>query len=76
MPNPLSTPATICRPCILRCLAQGAAKPTARPFSVLNRPKPNYEGHVPLAPLERAALAIGSGVMAFMNPRRAGKPLG
>ncbi|KAI1351027.1 Coq4-domain-containing protein [Xylaria sp. FL0043] len=41
-----------------------------RPFSVLNRPPPNYPGHVPLTTLERAALAVGSGVLSFFDPRR------
>ena len=46
--------------------------PSTRPFSVLNRPTPNYEGHVPLNVIERGALAAGSAVMALMNPRRGG----
>ncbi|RKU45501.1 Ubiquinone biosynthesis protein [Coniochaeta pulveracea] len=41
-----------------------------RCFSVLNRPPPNYEGHVPLNRLERAALLVGSGLISFLNPRR------
>ncbi|KAI1366705.1 Coq4-domain-containing protein [Xylaria arbuscula] len=41
-----------------------------RPFSVLNRPPPNYPGHVPLTGIERAALALGSGVLSFLDPRR------
>lgn len=45
-----------------------------RPFSVLNRPPPNYPGHVPLTRLERAGLALGSGVMSFIDPRRGGEP--
>ncbi|KAI0468977.1 Coq4-domain-containing protein [Xylaria cf. heliscus] len=44
--------------------------PQARPFSVLNRPPPNYPGHVPLTGFERAALAVGSGVLSFLDPRR------
>ncbi|PHH76422.1 hypothetical protein CDD82_4001 [Ophiocordyceps australis] len=43
---------------------------TTRPFSVLNRPPPNYPGHVPLTKLERAGLALGSGVMSLFNPYR------
>lgn len=43
-----------------------------RPFSVLNRPAPNYEGHVPLNFFERTALAAGSAVMSLMNPSRGG----
>lgn len=43
-----------------------------RAFSVLHRPQPNYEGHVPLATVERAVLAAGSAIISFINPRRAG----
>ncbi|PWY82249.1 ubiquinone biosynthesis protein coq4, mitochondrial [Aspergillus heteromorphus CBS 117.55] len=43
----------------------------ARPFSVFNRPPPNYPGHVPLNFVERGALAVGSAVGALLNPRRA-----
>ncbi|KAJ9161620.1 hypothetical protein NKR19_g2070 [Coniochaeta hoffmannii] len=42
-----------------------------RLFSVLNRPPPNYPGHVPLTSIERTALALGSGLISFLNPRRA-----
>ena len=45
---------------------------SARPFSVLKRPPPNYEGHIPLNVFERGALAAGSAIMSLMNPRRAG----
>ncbi|EUC47898.1 hypothetical protein COCMIDRAFT_3203 [Bipolaris oryzae ATCC 44560] len=41
-----------------------------RPFSVLNRPPPNYEGHIPLTRLERLGLALGSGIGSFLDPRR------
>ena len=44
-----------------------------RAFSVLHRPPPNYEGHVPLTGWERGSVAIGSAVMSMMNPYRAGK---
>jgi len=44
----------------------------ARAFSVLHRPPPNYEGHVPLTRTERLALALGSGIGSFVDPRRAG----
>ncbi|KAF2265382.1 coenzyme Q biosynthesis protein-like protein Coq4 [Lojkania enalia] len=43
---------------------------SCRCFSVLNRPPPNYEGHVPLTKTERLGLALGSGFMSFINPRR------
>lgn len=45
---------------------------SARAFSVLNRPPPNYEGHVPLNIFEKGALAAGSAVMSLVNPRRGG----
>ena len=41
-----------------------------RAFSVLNRPAPNYPGHVPLTFLERGALAVGSAFGALRNPYR------
>ncbi|KAI2610442.1 Coq4-domain-containing protein [Hypoxylon sp. NC1633] len=41
-----------------------------RPFSVLNRPPPNYPGHVPLTTLERAALAVGSGIVSIVDVYR------
>jgi len=43
---------------------------SSRSFGVLNRPPPNYEGHVPLTRVERAGLAVGSAVMSWLNPRR------
>ena len=43
-----------------------------RLFSVVHRPSPNYEGHVPLTTLERGALAIGSALGSLLNPRRGG----
>ncbi|KAI9708805.1 MAG: Ubiquinone biosynthesis protein [Bogoriella megaspora] len=41
-----------------------------RLFSILNRPAPNYEGHVPLTTIERGVLAVGSAVGSLLNPRR------
>jgi hypothetical protein len=46
-----------------------------RCFSVLNRPPPNYEGHIPLTVAERLGLAFGSGLGSFLDPRRGGKRL-
>ncbi|EPE32171.1 hypothetical protein GLAREA_07304 [Glarea lozoyensis ATCC 20868] len=43
---------------------------TSRSFSVLNRPPPNYEGHVPLTRIEKAGLAVGSAVWSLIDPRR------
>lgn len=48
------------------------ALPVNRSFSVLNRPLPHYEGHVPLTWVENGALAVGSAVMSLLNPRRGG----
>lgn len=42
----------------------------ARSFSVLNRPPPNYPGHVPLTWIERGALAVGSAFGSLQNPYR------
>ena len=53
-----------CLPC--------SACPTLRAFSVLNRPPPQYNGHMPLNGFERSALAVGSAVMSLYNPRRGG----
>ncbi|KAF2109748.1 coenzyme Q biosynthesis protein Coq4-domain-containing protein [Lophiotrema nucula] len=43
---------------------------SCRCFSVLNRPPPNYEGHIPLTRVERLGLAAGSGLLSFLDPRR------
>ena len=53
-------------------LAACAISLNTRAFSVLNRPPPNYPGHVPLTRIERAGLAVGSAVISLMNPGRAG----
>lgn len=57
LPSPLST----------------AFERRARQFSVLQRPAPNYAGHVPLNAWEQGALAVGSAVLSLANPRRAGR---
>lgn len=44
-----------------------------RAFSVLNRPPPNYPGHVPLTKVERLGLAVGSAVGSLWDVRRHGK---
>ncbi|KAL8839570.1 MAG: hypothetical protein Q9170_001674 [Blastenia crenularia] len=41
-----------------------------RLFSVVNRPSPKYNGHVPLTVIERGALAVGSAITSLFNPRR------
>lgn len=43
-----------------------------RRFSVLNRPPPQYHGHVPLTFTERGVLAVGSALTSLLNPRRGG----
>ncbi|KAF2197677.1 ubiquinone biosynthesis protein coq4, mitochondrial [Delitschia confertaspora ATCC 74209] len=43
---------------------------SSRCFSILNRPPPNYEGHIPLTRLERLGLTVGSGLLSFLDPRR------
>ncbi|KAJ5335338.1 hypothetical protein N7452_007741 [Penicillium brevicompactum] len=55
----------------LRALTRNTKTAAIRPFSILNRPAPNYPGHVPLTTIERGALAIGSAVGSLINPRRA-----
>ena len=51
---------------------QNFSRTSVRRFSVLKRPPPNYEGHVPLTGLEKGILAAGSALLAFFNPRRGG----
>ncbi|OTA56837.1 Coq4-domain-containing protein, partial [Hypoxylon sp. EC38] len=51
-------------------ISSSSSSSRSRPFSVLNRPPPNYPGHVPLTRLERAALAVGSGVVSLLDPYR------
>jgi ubiquinone biosynthesis protein COQ4 len=53
-------------------LAVCAVTLSSRKFSVLNRPLPKYDGHVPLTVPERIGLAVGSAVTSLFNPRRAG----
>ena len=55
---------TVCAAC--------ASSTSQRPFSALNRPPPNYPGHVPLTRIERAGLAVGSGIASLINPYRHG----
>jgi ubiquinone biosynthesis protein COQ4 len=53
-------------------LRPSPAMQSFRCFSVLNRPPPNYEGHIPLTVAERLGLAVGSGLGSFLDPRRGG----
>ena len=43
-----------------------------RSFSVLQRPPPKYDGHVPLTTIEKGSLAAGSAVMSMIDPYRDG----
>jgi ubiquinone biosynthesis protein COQ4 len=70
----------LCRRCLLRQFSWSQtelrhSRIALRTFSVLNRPQPNYDGHVPLTAVERLALGVGSSVMAYLNPRRGGSYL-
>lgn len=38
----------------------------------MTRPPPAYPGHIPLSMPEKAFMAVGSGLMALLDPRRAG----
>lgn len=65
--------AFLCRTCLQRQILQPSNKLphlAKRSFSVLNKPPPNYPGHVPLTTAERGALAIGSAIGSLLNPRR------
>lgn len=66
----LRSTTSLCRSCISTSSIR--FRTNLRAFSVLNRPPPNYEGHVPLTRIERAALAVGSAVTCLVNPRREG----
>lgn len=48
-----------------------ASRRSRRDFSVLNRPPPNYPGHVPLTSFERLGLAVGSAFASLRDPYRA-----
>ncbi|KAK2753760.1 Ubiquinone biosynthesis protein [Onygenales sp. PD_40] len=64
---------TVAKQGVRAARALGNARPSShvsRGFSVLNRPPPNYPGHIPLTFIERKALAIGSAVGSLVNPRR------
>lgn len=62
------------RPAVCAAISSGSTSssstPQTRQFSALNRPPPNYPGHVPLTRLERFGLFVGSGLISLVNPRR------
>ncbi|GAO14861.1 uncharacterized protein UV8b_04100 [Ustilaginoidea virens] len=66
-------PSTLHAVRILACPSCASRPSSSQPkhFSVLNRPPPSYPGHVPLTRVERLSMAIGSSVMALLNPYRA-----
>ncbi|RMD42586.1 hypothetical protein DV735_g2519, partial [Chaetothyriales sp. CBS 134920] len=57
------------RPLLPRLSPNGRST-VCRGFSVLNRPQPNYDGHVPLTTTERVALAAGSAITSLVDPYR------
>jgi ubiquinone biosynthesis protein COQ4 len=46
------------------------SKSSIRQISILNRPPPNYPGHVPLTRVERVGLAVGSAITSLIDPYR------
>ncbi|KAI9754434.1 MAG: Ubiquinone biosynthesis protein [Chaenotheca gracillima] len=69
MAQALSKTSQISKLCTLSS-ARPLLAPCSRQLSILNRPPPNYEGHVPLTGIERGALAVGSAIASLINPRR------
>ncbi|KAF2709685.1 ubiquinone biosynthesis protein coq4, mitochondrial [Pleomassaria siparia CBS 279.74] len=71
MAAPLKRPATAAFCASNHLVSRSLLLPASyRCFSVLNRPPPNYEGHIPLTRIERFGLAAGSGLLSFIDPRR------
>ncbi|KIW40370.1 ubiquinone biosynthesis protein coq4, mitochondrial [Exophiala oligosperma] len=71
----LSSILRISNPVCSNCAASKSHDRSPRPsshraFSVLNRPPPNYPGHVPLTGVERVGLAVGSAITSLLNPYR------
>ena len=63
----------ICGACAVRTRARAphvSVCSLVQRFSVLNRPAPNYQGHIPLTTIERGALAIGSAFGSLLDPYR------
>jgi hypothetical protein len=67
------TTTSLARNCQCRLQTSAPVVANHRTFSVLNRPAPNYEGHVPLTHVERVGLAVGSGLWSLLDPRRGGE---
>lgn len=70
-PSRLHSPTTSLAVSSIRKQKHSTQSPQTRSFSVLNRPPPNYPGHVPLTTTERFGLAVGSAIASLINPRRA-----
>ncbi|KAF2797744.1 ubiquinone biosynthesis protein coq4, mitochondrial [Melanomma pulvis-pyrius CBS 109.77] len=71
MASPLKRPIVNAICASTRSVSRSLLLPASyRCFSVLNRPPPNYEGHIPLTRTERLGLAFGSGLLSFIDPRR------
>ncbi|CAI5947382.1 unnamed protein product [Closterium sp. NIES-65] len=67
LPVPLHTLFSLALPVPLHTLFS-LALPLSLPLSL---PAPLYDSHIPLSPLQRAAVAIGASVGALANPARA-----
>ncbi|KAF3934651.1 hypothetical protein ABW20_dc0103314 [Dactylellina cionopaga] len=71
-----TTLSSICGRCLVRSRvptplrAPRTSIASRRAFSVLNRPPPNYPGHVPLKLPERLFLAAGSALVSLFRPQR------
>ncbi|KAK8202073.1 Ubiquinone biosynthesis protein [Zalaria obscura] len=63
----LKRPSTLPYDSLLLALPAAARVQT---FSVLNRPPPNYPGHVPLTRIERVGLAVGSALGSMVDHYR------
>uniref|UniRef100_A0A8H7TSD6 4-hydroxy-3-methoxy-5-polyprenylbenzoate decarboxylase n=1 Tax=Bionectria ochroleuca TaxID=29856 RepID=A0A8H7TSD6_BIOOC len=66
--RPLCKAQAVSRSLVRTCAV--CTTPSARPFSVLNRPPPNYPGHVPLTRVERAGMAVSTALWCFFDPYR------
>lgn len=68
---------SICRRCLTTVGFNGSQShkrrrldQSKRHFSILNRPPPNYPGHVPLTVVERVGLAVGSSIASLLDHHR------
>ena len=63
-------PPPVCASCRNENAIRRRQPTSQRSFSILNRPPPNYPGHVPLTRAERVGLAVGSAITALIDPYR------